>query len=31
MSFGVDVVSSWRAMKKFIFRPIWRWIHPTRE
>jgi hypothetical protein len=29
MSFGVDVFSGWRALKKFIFGPIWRWLHPS--
>jgi hypothetical protein len=30
MSFGIDVFSGWRALKKFVFLPIWRLIHPQR-
>jgi len=30
MSFGIDVFSGWRAVRKFIFHPIWRWLHPSR-
>jgi hypothetical protein len=28
MSFGIDVFSGWRALKKFVFLPVWRLIHP---
>jgi hypothetical protein len=31
MSFGVDVFSGWRALRKFIFGPIWRLLHPHRK
>jgi len=27
MSFGIDVFSGWRALKKFVFVPIWRLIY----
>jgi hypothetical protein len=30
MSFGLDVFSGWRALKKFIFVPLWRWLHRQR-
>jgi hypothetical protein len=30
MSFGIDVFSGWRALKKFVFLPVWRLIHSQR-
>ncbi len=31
MSFGIDVFSGWRVLKKFIFVPIWRLLYPHRR
>jgi hypothetical protein len=31
MSFGIDIYSGWRAIRKFIVEPLRRLLHPKRR